>query len=92
MGFLNDINQDDKIKRLEHKVKKLENEIKGERAMSKLLQEIVGHMVKFDFDFNVYRFEGFDDEWVKLSSTDKKGNTKIIYKAICEIETIELAD
>jgi DNA polymerase III epsilon subunit-like protein len=92
MGLLRDINQDDKIKRLERKVKKLEKQIKGERAMSRLLQEIVGHNVKFDYDFGVYRFEAFDEDWVKLSSTDKKGNTKITYKPIDEIESIEIVD
>lgn len=87
-----------KFKKLEGKVKKLERNIKGEKAMSKILSELVNKKcilvsdegltfaAKREIECNVL---AVDDEWIKFTFTDKKGVTKTQILRVESIERVE---
>ena len=83
-----------KTNKLESRVTKLENKIKGENTMSKILSELINKNCIIDTS------EGFslvsqskinctildvDDDWVKINYTTKKGENKT---AIIRVDTI----
>ncbi len=85
-----------RVRKLESKVKKLQIKEKGDKSMSKIINELVGKQCKIvteelvindNFDCTVLEC---DDEWIKISYTDKKNNviTKIL--RIDNIDSIEL--
>lgn len=88
-----------KIRKLEHKIKKLERIQKGNCKMSNIINSLIGKECKIRTD------DGFlmgingeskfsileaDDEWIKLSYLDKKHVTKIKVIRIDSISNIEL--
>ena len=90
-----------KVKQLQKKIKKLERKQRGENDMSKLICELVGKKCKIKSD-DVLQLAGktdltclvlgTDDEWIKVSYTDKKNNqiTKLFrIENIDDIEIIE---
>ena len=84
-----------KVKRLEKKVKKFERNKKGEGSMSKIISSLVGQVCKIESEEDI--FEDFtilevDDEWIKISNTNKKGNTKITILRVEDIKNIELVE
>jgi len=74
------------------KIKKLENKIKKNAEMSRLLQEMIG---KKPIITGVYigpdnwEVVDVDEEWVKLRSVDKKGKEKFKLQRIEDIQTVE---
>ncbi|MGN0623968.1 MAG: hypothetical protein ACI4JA_08485 [Oscillospiraceae bacterium] len=87
-----DLGQDEKIQRLEGKVRRLERKLNGGNEMSKIIKDIVGMECVIDGD----SFYGerctvleADDEWIKVIEHHKKEDvTKII--RIDSIENITL--
>lgn len=90
-----------KVKRLEATVKRLERKQRGENAMSKVIEELVGKDCKIKTE-NALQLVGSeellchvldaDDEWIKVSYVDKKKNqiTKLLrIEYIEEVEEIE---
>lgn len=90
-----------KVKKLESKVKKLERNKKGENKMSKLINSLIGSNCKIrseeglifngNVEINCLVLDA-DDEWMKISHSDKKGNTKIRILRIESISNIELIE
>lgn len=88
-----------KTKQLEAKIKRLERKLKGDNYMSKLINELVGKTCRlqtngdstFDMDADVNcTILDADDEWIKFTYADKKGNHKTVILRIDFIENIEL--
>ncbi|MGI2823885.1 hypothetical protein ACRN89_07540 [Streptococcus mitis] len=81
-----------KIKKLENKIKRIEQKQKGNIEMSRLLQEMIG---KKPIITGVYigpdnwEVVDVDEEWVKLRSVDKKGKEKFKLQRIEDIQTVE---
>lgn len=74
-----------KVIKLERKVARLESKQKGDLTMSKMISDTIGKKCKFiheddSQDAWIYTILDTDDEWVKVSYTDKKGvfKTEII--------------
>ncbi|NCD03255.1 MAG: hypothetical protein EOM00_09710 [Clostridia bacterium] len=83
-----------KVKKLERQMKKINKNEKGESDMSKMFEELKGKECKITFDSGIqslkYKVEDLDDEWIKLSSTDKKGVQKIEIVRIEDISKVEI--
>ncbi len=88
-----------KIKRLNRKIKKIEKVKKGDDSMSKLIKDLEGKKCTIlqgeeiiIGKLPVYEILEVDEEWVKISSTDKKNikSTKII--RIDDIQCINLVE
>ena len=89
----------DKVKKLEKKVKLLERNEKGDFEMSKIISSLVGEKCRIKSN-ELFSFSGsldvianvldVDDEWIKISYVDKKGNTKVSILRIESIDNIEL--
>jgi len=84
-----------RVKKLEDKVKKLEIKQKGDKKMSKIINELVGKQCKIKTEDEIIN-ENFnctvldtDDEWIKFTYTDKKNN---IMTKILRIEAIDSID
>ena len=89
----------DKVKKLEKKVKILERNEKEDYKMSKIISSLVGEKCRIKsneaFSFNgsldvVANVLDVDDEWVKISFVDKKGNAKVQILRVESIDNIEL--
>lgn len=91
-----------KVKRLEKKVKQLQMKEKGGNEMSKMIAELVGKKCTIMTSESIIQFTGAtklsctvleaDEEWIKFSYTEKKGNTKIKIMRIDEIDGVELEE
>ena len=85
-------NNSEKIKKLENKIKRIEQKQKGNKEMSRLLQEMIG---KEPIITGVYigpdnwEVVDVDEEWVKLRSVDKKGKEKFKLQRIEDIQAVE---
>ena len=81
-----------RVKKLENKIKRIEQKQKGNKEMSRLLQEMIG---KKPIITGVYigpdnwEVVDVDEEWVKLRSVDKKGKEKFKLQRIEDIQTVE---
>ena len=77
-----------KIKRLNKRIKRLEKQLKGNKEMSRLLEELKGQTVSIrlnGFGSN-WKIVDFDEDWVKLSRVIKQHRvTKLV-----RIEDVEL--
>lgn len=91
LGTFADMEQDDKIKALERKIKQLERKQNGGNIMSKMISSLVGYdcTVTIDFDDLKCRVLEADEEWIKLLVYGKKGDKTVIHR-IENIEKIEL--
>lgn len=88
-----------KVKKLEKKVKKLEKQKKGESAMSKMIEELVGKKCRISseegFNFTeetqieCYVMD-YDKEWLKISFRDEKQNEMIEMIREEKIDEIEI--
>ena len=88
--FYLDHNQ--KVKKLENKIKKLERKEKGNIDMSRLLKELIGKKPTiFGQVFGTDNWEvvDVDEEWVKLRRVNKKGKEKFKLQRIEDIQTVE---
>ena len=89
----------DRIKKLEAKVNNLEKQRKGEAAMSKLIQDLVGQSCKITAEtglslagkaqFECYVLD-YDEEWLKIRLRDRKGNEVVKMMRVEDISDIEL--
>ena len=81
-----------KVKKLENKIKRIEQKEKGNTDMSRLLKELIGRtpvIVGQVFGTDNWEVVDVDEEWVKLRRVDKKGKEKFKLQRIEEIQTIQ---
>ena len=81
-----------KVKKLENKIKRIEQKEKGNTEMSRLLKELIGRtpvIVGQLFGTDNWEVVGVDEEWVKLRRVDKKGKEKFKLQRIEDIQTIQ---
>ena len=81
-----------KVKKLENKIKRIEQKQKGNKEMSRLLKELIGKTPTiFGQVFGTDNWEvvDVDEEWVKLRRVDKKGKEKFKLQRIEDIQTVE---
>lgn len=93
MGFFEDLDQDEQIATLKKKIKKLERNFDGgEDSMSDILRETVGMNCEISLD-SFENVEGVvekvDEEWMRVSVTNKKGTIVKIIR-IDNIENITI--
>ena len=94
MVFIFGIDSSNKLKRM---IKSLERKRKGNKTMSQFLKEMIGKkptIMSESIGTNNWLVNWLvvdvDEEWVKLSMTDKKGQTKTKLIRIEDIRSIEL--
>ena len=88
----------DRVKKLEKKIKKLEKNEKGDLPMSKIISSLLGKKCNIIVNSSilgpaaddVVDILDVDEEWVKVSFTNKKGINKTIVIRIEEVNRIEL--
>ena len=81
-----------KVKKLENKIKRIEQKEKGNIEMSRLLQELIGKnptIVGQVFGTSLWEVVDVDEEWIKLRRVDKKGKEKFKLQRIEDIQTIQ---
>lgn len=81
-----------KVKKLENKIKRIEQKEKGNIEMSRLLQEMIGKkptIIGELFGTNFWEVVDVDEEWVKLRYVDKTGKEKFKLQRIEDIQTVE---
>ena len=81
-----------KVKKLENKIKRIEQKQKGNKEMSRILKELIGKTPKiFGQVFGTDNWEvvDVDEEWVKLRHVDKNGKEKFKLQRIEDIQTVE---
>ena len=81
-----------KVKKLENKIKRIEQKEKGNTDMSRLLKELIGRtpvIVGRLFGTDNWEVVDVDEEWVKLRRVDKKGKEKFKLQRIEDIQTVE---
>lgn len=90
-----------KVNKLERKVKKLEKKREGGISMSKIISELVGKECKITTEAALAlsgsvevlaKILDVDDEWIKFTYTDKKGNVKTKILRIESIDSVELIE
>ena len=80
-----------KFKKLENKIKRIEQKEKGYTDMSRLLKEMIGRtpvIVGQLFGTDNWEVVDVDEEWVKLRHVDKKGKEKFKLQRIEDIQTV----
>jgi len=97
MVFIFGIDSSNKLKRMQGRIKSLERKRKGNKTMSQFLKEMIGKkptIMSESIGTNNWLVNWLvvdvDEEWVKLSMTDKKGQTKTKLIRIEDIRSIEL--
>ena len=81
-----------KVKKLENKIKRIEQKEKGNIEMSRILKELIGNkptIVGQLFGTDNWEVVDVDEEWVKLRRVDKKGKEKFKLQRIEDIQTVE---
>ena len=81
-----------KVKKLENKIKRIEQKQKGNIDMSRILKELIGKtptIVGQVFGTDNWEVVDVDEEWVKLRRVDKKGKEKFKLQRIEDIQTVE---
>ena len=81
-----------RVKKLENKIKRIEQKQKGNKEMSRLLKELIGKkptIIGQLFGTDNWEVVDVDEEWVKLRSVDKKGKEKFKLQRIEDIQTVE---
>ena len=81
-----------KVKKIENKIKRIEQKEKGNTDMSRLLKELIGRtpvIVGQLFGTDNWEVVDVDEEWVKLRRVDKKGKEKFKLQRIEDIQTVE---
>ena len=81
-----------KVKKLENKIKRIEQKQKGNTEMSRLLKELIGRtpvILGQLFGTDNWEVVDVDEEWVKLRRVDKKGKEKFKLQRIEDIQTIQ---
>ena len=81
-----------KVKKIENKIKRIEQKEKGNTDMSRLLKELIGRtpvIVGQLFGTDNWEVVDVDEEWVKLRRVNKKGKEKFKLQRIEDIQTIQ---
>ena len=81
-----------KVKKIENKIKRIEQKEKGNTDMSRLLKEMIGRtpvIVGQLFGTDNWEVVDVDEEWIKLRRVDKKGKEKFKLQRIEDIQTIQ---
>ena len=81
-----------KVKKIENKIKRIEQKEKGNTDMSRLLKELIGRtpvIVGQLFGTDNWEVVDVDEDWVKLRRVDKKGKEKFKLQRIEDIQTIQ---
>ena len=81
-----------KVKKIENKIKRIEQKEKGNTDMSRLLKELIGRtpvIVGQLFGTDNWEVVDVDEEWVKLRRVNKKGKEKFKLQRIEDIQTVE---
>ena len=81
-----------RVKKLENKIKRIEQKQKGNKEMSRLLKELIGKtptIVGQVFGTDNWEVVDVDEEWVKLRRVNKKGKEKFKLQRIEDIQTVE---
>ena len=80
------------IKRLHKRIKRLERKIKGGNEMSRLLEELKGQKATITVGGfgTVYEIVDVDEDWVKLTRADNKGNVTTKLVRVDDIQSVEL--
>ena len=81
-----------KIKKLNKRIKRLEKQVKGNKEMSRLLEELKGQTVKVTVNgFGAeYEIMDIDEDWVKLSRETNKQQRETKLVRIEDIQDIQL--
>ena len=81
-----------KVKKIENKIKRIEQKEKGNTDMSRLLKELIGRtpvIVGQLFGTDNWEVVDVDEEWIKLRRVDKKAKEKFKLQRIEDIQTIQ---
>lgn len=83
----------DEVKKYRRKQLRLKRKLKDREVnkMSKLIDELVGKKCKLD-GYGVIEVLAADDEWMKFSYTDKRGNKKTRIERVENLDSIEILD
>lgn len=84
-----------KLRRMQGRVKSIEKYRKGEKTMSRFLKEMIGKKPMITSELigtNDWLVVDVDEDWVKLSKTDKKGQTRTKLMRIEDIRSVELQE
>ena len=75
-----------KIKKLNKRIKRLEKQVKGNKEMSRLLEELKGQTATVTVDGVGFEYEiiDIDEDWVKL--------TRVIHKQQRETKLVRIED
>ena len=82
-----------KVEKLERQMKKFNKNEKGELDMSKMFEELKGKECRIwgiGIEPLKYKVEDLDNEWIKLTSTNKKGVQKTEIVRIEDISKVEI--
>ena len=81
-----------KIKKFNKRIKKLEKQLKGNQEMSRLLEELKGQTVTVTVNgFRTeYEIMDIDEDWVKLSRVNNKQQSETKLVRIEDIQGIQL--
>jgi len=95
MVFFFWLDSSSKLRRMQGRVKSLEKYRKGEKTMSRFLKEMIGKKPMITSELigtNDWLVVDVDEDWVKLSKTDKKGQTRTKLMRIEDIRSVELQE
>ena len=81
-----------KIKRLNKRIRRLEKQVKGNKEMSRLLEELKGQTATVTVDGVGFEYEimDIDEDWVKLSREINKQQRETKLVRIEDIQGVQL--
>ena len=95
MVFIFGIDSSNKLKRMQGRIKSLERNRKGEKTMSRFLKEMIGKRPTIKGELSEIKdwfVMDVDEDWVKLSKTNKKGQKETKLMRIEDIRSVELLE
>ena len=95
MVFIFGIDSFNKLMRMQGRIKSLERNRKGEKTMSRFLKEMIGKKPTIKGELSEIKdwfVMDVDEDWVKLSKTNKKGQKETKLMRIEDIRSVELLE